>query len=221
MANGFCQQDYLMGWDKFGPTGGGVFCGVRARTFGQDFGQEIKDLGQGSRSKSCNSGNEHPMAADSGLDLVRLVSCGSGGGLAFVGVFASVGLSQMTRCFFQWSLRLVGALVILGYSVYFSPGVQAAHDEWSTQFEREIYPLLLRGGEGSCLACHDESTSSELQFVGDVRDDFQMLLAGGYFLPDRPDSLLSRIEANNPKRRMPKGDDAPAWTDTDRERLRR
>lgn len=139
-------------------------------------------------------------------------------------VFDSVGISQMSRSLLQWSLRLVGALAILGlplgYLVFFLPAAHAAHGEWSARFEREIYPLLLRGGEASCIRCHDQATSSELEFVGDARDDFQMLLAGGYFLPNRPDSLLSRIEAENPKRRMPKGDDAPLWTDAERELLR-
>ncbi|MDA7510999.1 hypothetical protein N8612_04910 [Verrucomicrobia bacterium] len=87
-------------------------------------------------------------------------------------------------------------------------------------FTEEIYPLLQRGGQESCLACHDPSTSSDLEFIGDVRDDFQMLLGGGYFDGSGPDSLLGRLEAANPKRRMPKGDEAPKWSASEIQKLR-
>ncbi len=81
-----------------------------------------------------------------------------------------------------------------------------------TQFAQEIYPLLTRGGGSSCVSCHDEETDAGLVLVGDARDDFHILLAQGYLIPGRPDSMLDRLEATNPKRRMPKGKNAPVWS---------
>ena len=91
---------------------------------------------------------------------------------------------------------------------------------FETAFEREIYPLLLRDGQESCVGCHDSSTNSDLEFIGDPLDDFRMLLSGGYFDVPSPDSLIGRLEASNPKRRMPKGDKARRWSSIELESLR-
>ena len=84
--------------------------------------------------------------------------------------------------------------------------------ELEERFLKTIYPLLTRGGEQSCVGCHDASSNADLEFVGDARDDFRMLLDGGYFKTEQADGLLSRIRSTNPKRRMPKGDQAVAWS---------
>ena len=89
-----------------------------------------------------------------------------------------------------------------------------------SRFEDRIYPLLLRGGEVGCVGCHDEGTSADLVFIGDSRDDFRMLLANGYFDVSRTDGLLDRLEAENPKRRMPKGKAATPWSPEEIELLR-
>lgn len=89
-----------------------------------------------------------------------------------------------------------------------------------SRFADRIYPLLLRGGAVGCVGCHDESTSADLVFIGDSRDDFQMLLSNGYFDVSRTDGLLDRLEAENPKRRMPKGKEARPWSREEIELLR-
>lgn len=89
-----------------------------------------------------------------------------------------------------------------------------------SRFAERIYPLMLRGGEVGCVGCHDEGTSADLVFIGDSRDDFRMLLANGYFDVSRTDGLLDRLEAENPKRRMPKGKEAKPWSSEEIELLR-
>lgn len=89
-----------------------------------------------------------------------------------------------------------------------------------SRFAERIYPLLLRGGEVGCVGCHDESTSADLVFIGDSRDDFRMLLSNGYFDVLRTDGLLDRLEAENPNRRMPKGKEARPWSREEIELLR-
>ncbi len=91
---------------------------------------------------------------------------------------------------------------------------------FEAEFEESVYPLMLRGGEQSCVQCHDAATSSDLVFVGQPKDDFRMLLTRGYFALTGPDTLLGRLTAANPKRRMPKGKDAKAWTPEEIERIR-
>ena len=89
-----------------------------------------------------------------------------------------------------------------------------------SRFAERIYPLLLRNGAAGCVGCHDESTSADLVFIGDSRDDFRMLLSNGYFAVSRTDGLLDRLEAENPKRRMPKGKEARPWSREEIELLR-
>ncbi len=88
-------------------------------------------------------------------------------------------------------------------------------------FARDLYPLLLRGGEAGCVGCHDPSTSSDLAFVGDARSDLLMLRSGGWLDPGRPDGLLDRLSAGDPKRRMPRGEEAVPWTEEEIGLLRR
>lgn len=80
------------------------------------------------------------------------------------------------------------------------------------QFESEIYPLMTRLGDDSCVSCHDPDTSSDLVFIGNARDDFQMLLGQNYFSNESPDTILARLEIENSKKRMPKGKSVDPWT---------
>jgi len=84
------------------------------------------------------------------------------------------------------------------------------------RFDKEIWPLLARGGDHSCVGCHDAESSSELHFYPDARSSFVMLLERNYFATNTPDSLLGRLTSTHPKRRMPKGKEAalkslPIW----------
>jgi hypothetical protein len=87
-----------------------------------------------------------------------------------------------------------------------------SHDGIFKRFETEIYPLMTRLGEDSCVSCHDPDTSSNLVFIGNARDDFQMLLDQQYFSVQGPDSILARLETENTKKRMPKGRSVEPWT---------
>ena len=96
-----------------------------------------------------------------------------------------------------------------------------AGDHREAHFARSIHPLLTRGGDAGCVGCHDPSTSSDLVFVGNARDDLLMLRSGGWLDADRPDGLLDRLLATDPKRRMPRGENAIPWTEEEIGILRR
>ena len=91
-----------------------------------------------------------------------------------------------------------------------------------TQFQREIYPLLAHESnrQESCISCHDADSTSNLVFLGQPEDDFEMLLENGYFASQGPDTLLARVTAENVKKRMPKGNWTEPWRTNDVERLR-
>ena len=65
----------------------------------------------------------------------------------------------------------------------------------------------------SCVACHDSEGTSDLVFFGQSKEDFAMLRQAGYLEAEGPDTLLGRVTAANPKRRMPKGEHAKSWDD--------
>ena len=88
------------------------------------------------------------------------------------------------------------------------------------RFEKEIYPLIARGGGESCISCHDGDGASELVLFGNARDDFQVLREGGYFLSNTVDTLLGRVTSDNPKKRMPKGRHAVPWSPEEISQLR-
>ena len=81
------------------------------------------------------------------------------------------------------------------------------------RFESDIYPLMTRLGQDSCVSCHDPVTSSNLVFIGNAKDDFQILLEQGYFSLEGPDSILARLETENSKKRMPKGKSLEPWSE--------
>jgi len=81
------------------------------------------------------------------------------------------------------------------------------------RFEKEIWPLLTRGGKDSCMSCHQKGAGS-LRLRGDAGKDFVYLLKEGFFLRDDAGSLLARVSDKDKKRRMPPGLRA-AWTDAE------
>ena len=87
----------------------------------------------------------------------------------------------------------------------------ASREKVFNRFESEIYPLMTRLGEDSCVSCHDPDTSSNLVFIGNARDDFQLLLDQKYFSNHGPDSILARLVTENGKKRMPKGKSLEPW----------
>ncbi|MFO1501480.1 MAG: hypothetical protein U1G07_24340, partial [Verrucomicrobiota bacterium] len=91
---------------------------------------------------------------------------------------------------------------------------------FATRFEREVWPLFTRGEGKGCLNCHDAETKSELYLGTDAEGNFRMLLDHGYFSPADPDGLLGRVSSTDPKKRMPKGRLAKAWTGSEVELLR-
>lgn len=88
------------------------------------------------------------------------------------------------------------------------------------KFEKQIWPLLTRGGADSCVGCHDAENKSELHFFPDATSSFQMLLENGYFSITEPDSLLGRLTSTHPKKQMPKGRAGEHWTETEIRSLR-
>jgi hypothetical protein len=73
------------------------------------------------------------------------------------------------------------------------------------RFEKELWPLLQRGGKDGCVGCHRPGQVTALKFSGEVGKDFRMLVKEGFFLPNDPGSLHSRIIDKDAKRRMPPG----------------
>jgi hypothetical protein len=88
------------------------------------------------------------------------------------------------------------------------------------RFEREIWPLLVKGGKDGCVGCHTAKHSSTLRFSGQAADDYRALLKDGFLLEDDPGNLLARLVVKNPKARMPPGN-RPPWPTADVEVLRR
>lgn len=123
------------------------------------------------------------------------------------------------------SLRL---LVLLPLWLFAAGGTQtgqsesapASETESFRAFEKDIWPLLTRGGADSCVGCHDPETKSELHLPEEAKGAFQTLLQGGYFFPGNPDGLLGRLTSTNPQKRMPKGRACPSWTEAEITKLR-
>ena len=88
------------------------------------------------------------------------------------------------------------------------------------QFAQQFWPLLTRGGEDSCVGCHDAQNSSDLHFFPDARSSFLMLLEKDYFALNEPDSLVGRLTTTHPKKHMPKGKSSPPWSEAEIQRLR-
>jgi hypothetical protein len=90
---------------------------------------------------------------------------------------------------------------------------------FAARFEKEIWPLLERGGKDGCVGCHNGTRVTALRFTGTASKDFPMLVGEGFMLKGDPGSLLERIVDKDPKRRMPP-DKQPRWTETEVKLLR-
>ena len=118
----------------------------------------------------------------------------------------------------SWLVLLGGTAVVLLLGLRrpsaaqppsFDKLVEADRKVLGERFQREIWPLLVRGGKDGCVGCHTGKTA--LRFAGDADKNFRMLLREGFFLKDDDGSLLSRINDTNKKRVMPPGN-RPHWT---------
>jgi len=89
---------------------------------------------------------------------------------------------------------------------------------FTQRFEKEIWPLMQRGGKRSCVGCHSGGIVSALKLSGNPGKDFPMLLKDGFLIPNDAGSLLSRITDGDPERRMPK--DGKPWDAQDVQTLR-
>jgi hypothetical protein len=87
------------------------------------------------------------------------------------------------------------------------------------RFQKEIWPLLERGGKDGCVGCHNGKKVTTLRFSGEQAKDFLMLVGDGYMIRKDPGSLLERITDKDKKRRMPP-DERPHWTEAEVQLLR-
>src|SRR5262249_39282848 len=95
---------------------------------------------------------------------------------------------------------------------------EADRKAFGERFQKEIWPLLERGGKDGCIGCHI-ARQTALRFSGDPAKDFRALVADGFMLKGDPGSLLERIIDPSPKRKMPP-DDRPGWTEAEVQVLR-
>ena len=90
---------------------------------------------------------------------------------------------------------------------------------FAERFEKEIWPMLVRGGKDGCVGCHNAKIVSALKFIGDPKKDFPKLLREGFFLYQDSGSFLDRVVTKDPKRRMPRKE-KDRWPDKEIEVLR-
>jgi hypothetical protein len=126
---------------------------------------------------------------------------------------------------------LLGALLVLALALILAAELRAGEGgkfdklsdqdrkAFSARFEKEIWPLLARGGMDGCVGCHNGKKVTTLRFSGDAPKDFLMLVGDGYMLRNDPGSLLERISDKDKKRRMPP-DQRPNWSDSEIQLLR-
>jgi hypothetical protein len=107
----------------------------------------------------------------------------------------------------------------LGQNPSFDRLAPADREALQQRFEKEVWPLLARGGKDGCVGCHGGKLVSALRMSGDPGKDFSFMLKEGFFIPDDAGSVLSRIVDPSPKRRMPPGK-RPQWSDAEVQVLR-
>jgi len=87
------------------------------------------------------------------------------------------------------------------------------------RFTDEIWPLLERA-KGGCVSCHGANNPSQLHFAVDgAGANFKKLLGSGFFEPESPGGILSRVASPLPEQRMPPAPQQP-WSDAEVARLR-
>jgi hypothetical protein len=84
---------------------------------------------------------------------------------------------------------------------------EADRAAFAERFEKEIWPVLSRGGKESCIGCHavGKGNVTTLRFTGDARKDYAKILKEGYLIPNDAGSVLERIKTTRPDRKMPPG----------------
>jgi hypothetical protein len=90
---------------------------------------------------------------------------------------------------------------------------------FAKRFERELWPLLTRGGKDGCVGCHSAKGRPQPRFSGDAAKDFRMLVKEGFFLHQDPGNLVARVASKDKRTRMPPGN-RPPWTAAETELLR-
>jgi hypothetical protein len=97
---------------------------------------------------------------------------------------------------------------------------------FQNRFEKDLWPLMTRHKRDGCVGCHaGGNIVSALRMTGDISKDFPMLVRDGYFIPNDPGSLLSRMLDKDPKRIMPPpakdpNFKRPHWTEQELDVLR-
>lgn len=110
-------------------------------------------------------------------------------------------------------------LTLAGGGPNFDHLTDADRKVFQERFVKELWPLLERGGKNGCVGCHNGKINSTLKYTSNAEKDFRMLVKDGFFIPDDTGSMLSRIEAKNPKKKMPPPGKGDAWTKTEVELL--
>jgi hypothetical protein len=111
------------------------------------------------------------------------------------------------------------ALTLAGGGPNFDHLADADRKILQERFVKEIWPFLERGGKNGCVGCHNGKINSTLKMTGNPEKDFRMLVKDGFFIPDDTGSMLTRIEAQNPKKKMPPPGKGESLAKTEIERL--
>lgn len=78
---------------------------------------------------------------------------------------------------------------------------------FAERFEKEVWPMLSKGGKESCIGCHavGKNNVTTLRFSGDARKDYAKILKEGYLIKGDAGSVLERIKTTRADRKMPPG----------------
>jgi hypothetical protein len=114
------------------------------------------------------------------------------------------------------SFLIIACLIALGQN--FDRLSDSDRQLMQQRFEKEIWPLMTRGGKDGCVGCHSGKAVTALRLSGDVSKDFGRLVREGFFIPGDAGSLLERVTDPDKKRRMPL--DRSAWSEAEVKVLR-
>lgn len=113
---------------------------------------------------------------------------------------------------------MAAVLLAAGQAQNFDRLAPADHKAFAERFEKEVWPLMTRGGKDGCVSCHAGKGSGSLKLSGAAAKDFARLLKEGFFIPGDAGSLLERITDPSAERRMPLK--KTAWPEADVKVLR-
>jgi hypothetical protein len=105
-----------------------------------------------------------------------------------------------------WAVALVfflGIVPVLGQNGSFDKLDDADRAALRTRFEKDVWPLMSRGGKGG-----------DLRLRGMPGRDFDHMLKEGFFIPNDAGSILGRVVDKDKKRQMPPPPRA-AWTEAE------